>query len=237
MARSRVLSFSLQLAHANVHSIPGSICERVRLLQSSTSWMSLTRISDPSNDDANNTQFEHDLLSNQLRYRGDTKGLRDTLDYLQGMGIETIYIAGSPFINMPWGSDGYSPLDLTLLDRHFGTIDSWREMVSDMHSRGMYVLLDNTFATMGDLMGFEGYLNTSTPFRPKEHNVVWKSEKRYHDFVQSNDYLEKCEYPRFWSSLGREVTNTTDYFLGCRNSEFDQVGGFLGTMSSRMPKS
>lgn len=190
-------------------------------------WTLLTCISDPSNDNANDTRFEHDLLSNQLRYGGDAKGLQDTLDYLQGMGVKTIYIAGSPFINMPWGSDGYSPLDLTLLDRHFGTIDAWREMISDMHSRGMYVLFDNTFATMGDLMGFEGHLNISTPFNPKEHNVVWKSERRYHDFVQSNDYLEKCEYPRFWSSLGREVTNTTDYFVGCRDSEFDQVGCFL----------
>lgn len=191
-------------------------------------WTLLTCTSDPSNDNANGTQFEHDLLSNQLRYGGDTKGLQDSLDYLQGMGIKTIYLAGSPFINMPWASDGYSPLDLTLLDRHFGTIDAWREMISDIHSRGMYVLFDNTFATMGDLMGFEGYLNVSTPFFPKEHNVIWKSERRYHDFMQSNDYLEKCEYPRFWSSVGREVTNTTDYFVGCRDSEFDQVGYCFG---------
>lgn len=73
-------------------------------------------------------------------------------------------------------------------------------------------------------MGFGAYRNTSTPFPPKEHNVIWKSERRYHDFVQSNDYLDKCEYPRFWSSLGRQVANTTDYCVGCRDSKFDQVG-------------
>lgn len=42
---------------------------------------------DPSNDNANGTVFEHDPKSNQLRYGGDMRGLRESLDYLQGMGI------------------------------------------------------------------------------------------------------------------------------------------------------
>jgi len=124
---------------------------------------------------------------------------------------------------MPWGSDAYSPLDLTLLDRHFGDIDTWRQVITDIHQRGMYVILDNTFATLGDLFGFENYLNTSTPFNPGEHNVVWKSERRYHDFQQSDTYLEKCEYPRFWGDDGRQV-DLSGYLVGCRDSEFDQYG-------------
>lgn len=178
---------------------------------------------DPSNDDANGTQFEHDILSNQLRYGGDVKGLQDTLDYIEGMGVKLLYIVGSPWINMPWGADGYSPLDLTLLDRHHGDIEDWRNVISDIHRRGMYIIFDNTMATMGDLIGFEGYLNTSTPFDAGEHDVVWKSERRYHDFSQSDVELEKCEYPRFWDDKGHRVTNLTDFFVGCRDSEFDQV--------------
>ena len=42
----------------------------------------------PSNDDANGTQFEHDLMQTQLRHGGDIEGLKDSLDYLQGMGIK-----------------------------------------------------------------------------------------------------------------------------------------------------
>ena len=42
----------------------------------------------PSNDDANGTQFEQDLTSTQLRHGGDIQGLEDSLDYLQGMGIK-----------------------------------------------------------------------------------------------------------------------------------------------------
>jgi alpha-1,3-glucan synthase len=63
---------------------------------------------DPSNDNANGTAFEQDITSTQLRHGGDLQGLIDSLDYIRGMGITGIYIAGSPFINQPWASDSYS---------------------------------------------------------------------------------------------------------------------------------
>ena len=89
--------------------------------------------------DANGTYFEHDLMGNQLRHGGDVQGLTDTLDYIQGMGMRGIYVAGSAFMNLPWAADSYSPVDLTLLDHHFGDIDAWRNAVTEIHKRGMYV--------------------------------------------------------------------------------------------------
>jgi alpha-1,3-glucan synthase len=62
----------------------------------------------PTNDNANGTAFEQDITSTQLRHGGDIQGLIDSLDYIRGMGITGIYIAGSPFINQPWQSDSYS---------------------------------------------------------------------------------------------------------------------------------
>ena len=47
---------------------------------------------DPTNDNSNNTAFEHDLDSNQMRNGGDLQGLIDTLDYLQGMGVKVSVI-------------------------------------------------------------------------------------------------------------------------------------------------
>lgn len=52
---------------------------------------------DPTNNEANGTLFEHEWLTNQYRFGGDVKGLANRLDYLQGMGIKGIYLAGSPF--------------------------------------------------------------------------------------------------------------------------------------------
>jgi alpha-1,3-glucan synthase len=123
-------------------------------------------------------------------------------------------------INMPWASDGYSPLDLTLLDAHHGMIEDWRAAISEIHARGMYVILDNTMATMGDLIGFDGYLNdtSGTPYSYTEHDFVWKTSRRYWDFQPSNEYNASCDYPALWYNTGAEVgTNVTSQMIGCKN--------------------
>ncbi|KAG9942709.1 putative alpha 1,3 glucan synthase, partial [Aureobasidium melanogenum] len=191
---------------------------------------------DPSNDNNNGTLFEQDIMGTTMRHGGDLAGLVDTLDYIQGMGIKGLYVAGTPFINMPWKSDAYSPLDFTLLDHHFGNIAEWRAAVDEIHRRGMYIILDNTFATMADLIGFDGYLNESTPFLPEEHQVVWKTERQYPDFEFGNTRISPCELPRFWDESGSQVQthDNSDEFsytfdnltsLGsCFDSDFDQYG-------------
>lgn len=56
---------------------------------------------DPANDDANGTQWEHDLMSNQFRHGGDVLGLVDSFDYLQGMGIKVRRISwANPFFSI-----------------------------------------------------------------------------------------------------------------------------------------
>ena len=77
---------------------------------------------------------------------------------------------------------------------------------------------------MGDLIGFEGYLNVSTPFNRKEHNALWKGDRRYNDFAFGNDELPSCDYPRFYGDDGKLVLNLSSELVGCRDSEFDQYG-------------
>ena len=89
----------------------------------------------------------------------------------------------------------------------------------------MYVVLDNTFATLGDLIGTEGYLNETVPFTLAEHKVQWKSDRRYWDFDIGNSYNETCQYPRFWNETGYPVDKAvTDQMKGCYDSDFDQYG-------------
>lgn len=89
----------------------------------------------------------------------------------------------------------------------------------------MYVLLDHTFATLGDLLGFEGYLNETTPFTLDEHKVLWKSERRYWDFEFDNTYNTTCNYPRFWLETGYPVgSDVTDQMKGCYAGDYDQYG-------------
>ncbi len=111
---------------------------------------------DLTNNDFFQTLWENDYRKTQFRFGGDVKGLTSKLDYLQGMGIGGIYIAGTIFLNMPWQADSYSPIDFSLVDPHWGSIQDWVDFIDTCHARGMYVMLDFTVGTMGDMLGFEG---------------------------------------------------------------------------------
>ncbi|KAF2759017.1 alpha-1,3-glucan synthase Ags2 [Pseudovirgaria hyperparasitica] len=186
---------------------------------------------DPTNNEANGTNFEHDWQTNQFRFGGDAKGLMNNLDYIQGMGIKALYMSGTPFINMPWASDGFGPLDFTLLDHHHGTIQDWRNLITEIHRRNMYIVLDNTIATMGDLFSFKGYENVSTPFSFNEYDVVYKSDRQYLDFSYKNEWNASCQYPRLWQADGYPMANASvldGISHGCMDSEFDQYGDIAG---------
>lgn len=77
---------------------------------------------------------------------------------------------------------------------------------------------------MGDLIGFEGYLNESAPFDSAEHRILWKSDRQYLDFQPSNQYNTTCKFPRFWNETGYPVDEwVTKEFKGCYAGDFDQV--------------
>ena len=129
-------------------------------------------------------QFEWDWRETSLRFGGDLAGLESKLDYLAGMGIKAIYTSGTPWINMLWQADsawassspaqltssfdwllpfyvrfsGYSALDFSTLDPHWGRRDEWRSMINAVHARGMYYIADVTVATMADLLAWKGWV-------------------------------------------------------------------------------
>jgi alpha-1,3-glucan synthase len=78
---------------------------------------------------------------------------------------------------------------------------------------------------LGDLLGFQGFLNDTAPFDPKEHRVEYKSSRQYLDFTIGTDYNATCQYPRFWNETGFPVDPYVDeQFVGCYDGEFDQYG-------------
>jgi alpha-1,3-glucan synthase len=123
---------------------------------------------------------------------------------------------------------GYSPIDFSVLDPHWGTITDWRALSDAIHARGMYLMLDFTVGTMGDMIGFEGHLNTSTPFSLDEYGTVWKKPRytpwdieEYPDFKIGQDYNATCQLPVMWQDSGEIVSVDK---VGCYASEFDQYG-------------
>ena len=103
-----------------------------------------------------NSDYEWDPYQVNFHFGGDIKGLSERLDYLAALGIKGLYIAGTPFINLPWDSHYYNPIDLTVIDPHLGTLEEYRQFVDLAHKKGFYIVIDLTISTMGDLLQFDG---------------------------------------------------------------------------------
>ncbi|MFK7991301.1 MAG: alpha-amylase family glycosyl hydrolase [Sandaracinaceae bacterium] len=99
---------------------------------------------DPSNDVVDGIGPEPDDLA---RFQGgDWQGIRDRLDYIEGLGVTTLWLS-PPYRNVPRteredGYHGYWPADFVDANPRFGTIDDLRALVRDAHDRGMLVILD-----------------------------------------------------------------------------------------------
>lgn len=109
----------------------------------------------PGND------FRLDPDPNSLaRYKGgDWQGLRDQLDYIEALGVTTLWI--SPIIlnvDTDAGVDGYHgywAIDLDRLNPHFGDLAALRRLIRDCHDRGIKVVLDIVTNHLGQVFFYD----------------------------------------------------------------------------------
>jgi glycosidase len=71
---------------------------------------------------------------------GDLAGVRSRLDYLQWLGVDTLWL--SPIYASPMADYGYDVADYTAVDPRFGTLDDFDALLRDVHARQMKLLLD-----------------------------------------------------------------------------------------------
>ena len=71
---------------------------------------------------------------------GDLAGLTRRLDYLSGLGVNTLWLM--PFYPSPLGDDGYDITDYYAVDPRFGTLGDFVEMIRTAENLGIRVLVD-----------------------------------------------------------------------------------------------
>jgi maltose alpha-D-glucosyltransferase/alpha-amylase len=71
---------------------------------------------------------------------GDFQGLTRRLDYLNGLGVTTVWLM--PFQPTPFRDDGYDVTDYYGVDPRYGTIGDFVEFTHAAKQRGMRVLID-----------------------------------------------------------------------------------------------
>ena len=74
---------------------------------------------------------------------GDFRGIIQHEDYLQQLGINTVWITPAyENSHEPHAYHGYDATDLYAVDPHFGTLDDYKQLGDTLHARGMKLVLD-----------------------------------------------------------------------------------------------
>jgi glycosidase len=119
---------------------------------------------DASNDEAGLTGFSavtgYDPTDIGYFHGGDLKGLTSKLDYIQGLGFNSIWITPPVKQRYVQGDSaayhGYWGLDFTTIDPHLGTEEDFKNFVSQAHSRGIKVIVDIVINHTADVIKYKG---------------------------------------------------------------------------------
>jgi maltose alpha-D-glucosyltransferase / alpha-amylase len=71
---------------------------------------------------------------------GDFQGLEEKLDYLQELGVNTIWLM--PFFPSPLRDDGYDISDYRSVHASYGTLEDFKKLLESAHERGIRVIIE-----------------------------------------------------------------------------------------------
>lgn len=105
---------------------------------------------DISNDSTDDTIEKADRTNPDGRHGGDIKGIVNHLDYIQELGVTTLWL--NPFLenDQPkYSYHGYGISDFYTTDSRFGSNKDFNNLVDLSHQRGMKVIMDQVFNHCG----------------------------------------------------------------------------------------
>ena len=126
-------------------------------------------------------------FNRNFHHGGDWKGLKDNLNYLTGMGVNSIWISGVQMNAQ--GRDGrytpyhqYHPTDFFNVDPAQGTFQELKDLIDACHARGIYVILDVVINHTADLNGLAN-INDDRQYWPNGGpNFNWWDNNRIHPY-------------------------------------------------------
>ena len=71
---------------------------------------------------------------------GDLRGIIQRLDYVQQLGVDIIWL--NPIFDSPNDDNGYDISDYFSIHPEFGSMNDFKELLDEVHSRGMRLILD-----------------------------------------------------------------------------------------------
>jgi len=156
---------------------------------------------------------------------GDFKGMLKKVreGYFTDMGVDVVWMtdvyeqihgwmSGSgPVNDFPhYGYHGYYPLDYTQIDKNYGTVEEFRELVNTLHSQGIRVMLganlnDPGYPTLLDAVQY-GFAETGlTEKEAARHIREWSFDKFFEGRMEWNGW-----YDRSWIRMPGEGWDETN---------------------------
>ena len=71
---------------------------------------------------------------------GDINGIISKLDYIKSLGVNLIWLC--PIYDSPMDDNGYDVRDYFNIDKTFGTIEDFDNLLKEAHSRGIKIMMD-----------------------------------------------------------------------------------------------
>ncbi|RUT30521.1 pullulanase [Paenibacillus zeisoli] len=109
-------------------------------------------LTDRFKDGDTTNDFNVDKTHPEAYHGGDFRGMIDNLDYIQKLGINTLWITpivdnidfnkGADFDAKQYGYHGYWAKDFTQLDEHLGDMATFKELINKAHDRGIKIMVD-----------------------------------------------------------------------------------------------
>ena len=109
---------------------------------------------------------------------GDIRGIIGKLDHLQRLGVDVVWL--SPVYQSPHADAGYDISDYQAIDPLFGTLADLDELIGELHSRGMKLVMDLVVNHTSDEHPW--FLESrSSVDNPKRDWYWWRDPRPGHD--------------------------------------------------------
>jgi glycosidase len=136
-----------------------------------------------ANGDASNDVWDDEPVNRNepfARHGGDFAGISENLDYLNDLGITTIWL--NPVMENKMHHDkyqsyhGYAVTDFYKIEPRLGSNESYRFLIEEIHKKGMKIVMDMIYNHCGSLhwwmkdLPCKDWLNHQDGFVPTSHN-------------------------------------------------------------------
>ena len=163
-----------------------------------------------------NPEYRPDMkgeIRNRDFFGGDFRGVLEKLDYLKGLGVETIYF--NPIFEAA-ENHRYGTADYSRVDPMLGTNEDFSKLCDEAHRRGMRIMLDGVFNHTGFV---SRYFNGDGFYPEAGASQSWDSP--YRPWFNFTEWPKK--YESWWGIYSLPAVNENnpdyrDFIFGSENS-------------------